>query len=49
MGCGMLAMGQNLAVGGQNASFQCQALAQLDWLVVRDLCETKTASFWPGR
>jgi formate dehydrogenase major subunit len=43
---GLMAMGQNPAVGGQNASFQRQALAQLDWLVVRDLFETETASFW---
>jgi formate dehydrogenase major subunit len=43
---GFMAMGQNPAVGGQNASFQRQALAKLDWLVVRDLYETETASFW---
>src|SRR5262249_45681678 len=43
---GLFAMGQNPAVGGQNASFQRQALAKLDWLVVRDLYETETASFW---
>ena len=43
---GFFAMGQNPAVGGQNASFQRQALAKLDWLVVRDLFETETASFW---
>ncbi len=43
---GLFAMGQNPAVGGQNASFQRQALARLDWLVVRDLYETETASFW---
>ena len=41
-----MAMGQNPAVGGQNASFQRQALAKLDWLVVRDLYETETATFW---
>src|SRR5207248_1240804 len=40
------AMGQNPAVGGQNASFQRKALAKLKWLVVRDLYETETASFW---
>ena len=33
---GFMAMGQNPAVGGQNASFQRRALAKLDWLVVRD-------------
>jgi formate dehydrogenase major subunit len=43
---GLFAMGQNPAVGGQNASYQRQALARLDWLVVRDLYETETASFW---
>jgi formate dehydrogenase major subunit len=43
---GFFAMGQNPAVGGQNASYQRQALAKLDWLVVRDLYETETASFW---
>jgi formate dehydrogenase major subunit len=43
---GFFAMGQNPAVGGQNASFQRQALAKLDWLVVRDLFETETATFW---
>jgi formate dehydrogenase major subunit len=43
---GFFAMGQNPAVGGQNASYQRHALAKLDWLVVRDLYETETASFW---
>jgi formate dehydrogenase major subunit len=43
---GMFALGQNPAVGGQNAGFQRQALAKLEWLVVRDLFETETASFW---
>jgi formate dehydrogenase major subunit len=43
---GFFALGQNPAVGGQNASFQRRALAKLDWLVVRDIFETETASFW---
>ena len=43
---GLFAMGQNPAVGGQNASLHRKALAQLDWLVVRDLFETETVSFW---
>ncbi len=34
---GFFAMGQNPAVGGQNAGFQRKALAKLDWMVVRDL------------
>jgi formate dehydrogenase major subunit len=43
---GFFAMGQNPAVGGQNAGFQRKALARLKWMVVRDLYETETASFW---
>ncbi|HEY0603868.1 MAG TPA: molybdopterin-dependent oxidoreductase [Herpetosiphonaceae bacterium] len=43
---GFFAMGQNPAVGGQNAGFQRKALAKLKWMVVRDLFETETASFW---
>jgi formate dehydrogenase major subunit len=43
---GFFAMGQNPAVGGQNASLQRKALAKLKWLVVRDFYETETASFW---
>jgi len=43
---GMFAIGQNPAVGGQNAGLQRRALANLDWLVVRDYFETETASFW---
>src|SRR5262249_8454782 len=43
---GFFAMGQNPAVGGQNAGNQRQALPRLRWLVVRDLYETETASFW---
>jgi formate dehydrogenase major subunit len=43
---GFLCVGQNPAVGGQNARFQRKALAKLDWLVVRDFFETETAAFW---
>lgn len=43
---GMFAMGQNPAVGGQNARYQRSALANLDWLVVKDNFETETAAFW---
>jgi formate dehydrogenase major subunit len=43
---GFFAMGQNPAVGGQNAGYQRRALAKLEWLVVRDLYETETATFW---
>ena len=43
---GMFAMGQNPAVGGQNAGFQRGRWRKLDWLVVSDLFETETATFW---
>ena len=43
---GMFAMGQNPAVGGQNAIFQRRAMAKLKWLVVKDNFETETAAFW---
>ena len=43
---GFLVMGQNPAVGGQNARLQRKALAKLDWMVVRDFYETETAAFW---
>jgi formate dehydrogenase major subunit len=43
---GFFAMGQNPAVGGQDAGFQRKALSKLKWLVVSDLYETETASFW---
>jgi formate dehydrogenase major subunit len=47
---GLLVIGQNPAVGGQNAEFQRTALERLEWLVVRDYFETETAAFWkrPG-
>jgi formate dehydrogenase major subunit len=43
---GMFAMGQNPAVGGQNAAFQRRAMAKLEWLVVKDNFETETAAYW---
>jgi formate dehydrogenase major subunit len=47
---GMLVVGQNPAVGGQNAEYQRTALGKLEWMVVRDYFETETAAFWkrPG-
>jgi formate dehydrogenase-N alpha subunit len=45
---GMVCMGQNPAVGGPNARFERKAMESLDWLVVMDLFETETASFWKG-
>ena len=43
---GFMAIGQNPAVGGQNAVYQRAGMAQLDWLVVKDLFVTETAEFW---
>jgi formate dehydrogenase major subunit len=45
---GMVCMGQNPAVAGPNARFERKALESLDWLVVMDLFETETATFWKG-
>ena len=39
-------MGQNPAVGSQHSGLQRRALAHLKWLVVRDLSELETATFW---
>jgi len=43
---GLFVMGQNPAVGAPNAALERRALAQLKWLVVRDMVEVETASFW---
>ena len=43
---GFIVMGQNPVVGSANAGLQRQALANLDWLVVRDTNEIETAAFW---
>jgi formate dehydrogenase major subunit len=39
-------MGQNPAVGAPNARLERRAMGNLKWLVVRDLVETETATFW---
>ncbi|MBV8672129.1 MAG: formate dehydrogenase, partial [Acidobacteriaceae bacterium] len=43
---GLFVMGQNPAVGAPNGRLQRKAMAKLKWLVVRDMVETETASFW---
>ena len=43
---GLFVMGQNPAVGASNGRLQRRALSKLKWLVVRDMVETETASFW---
>jgi formate dehydrogenase major subunit len=43
---GYFVMGENPVVGGANGNLWRKALGKLKWLVVRDLVEVETASFW---
>ena len=43
---GFFVMGENPAVGSANGKLHRLAMAKLDWLVVRDLAEIETATFW---
>jgi formate dehydrogenase major subunit len=43
---GYFLWGQNPAVGSANARMQRMGLANLDWLVVRDLVMIESATFW---
>ena len=43
---GLFVMGQNPAVGATNGRLQRKAMRNLKWLVVRDLIETETSTFW---
>jgi formate dehydrogenase major subunit len=43
---GLFVMGQNPAVGSPNAKFHRTSLTKLKWLVVRDMVEVETATFW---
>src|SRR6266536_6058711 len=43
---GLFVMGQNPAVGASNGRLERTALSKLKWVVVRDMVETETASFW---
>jgi formate dehydrogenase major subunit len=43
---GYVIAGENPAVGNANAHAHRLALAKLDWLVVRDVVEIESASFW---
>jgi len=43
---GLVVMGQNPAVGSPNAGFHRKAMSNLRWLVVREMVETETATFW---
>ena len=42
----MIVAGQNPAVGSSNSRLHRLAMAKLEWLVVRDLVEVESASFW---
>ena len=43
---GYFLLGENPAVGSANSRLHRLALAELDWLVVRDMQEIESASFW---
>jgi formate dehydrogenase major subunit len=43
---GLFLMGQNPAVAGPNSGLERRALHKLKWLVVRDMVEIESASFW---
>ena len=43
---GFFLLGQNPAVGSANGRAQRLGMANLDWLVVRDLFEIESATFW---
>src|SRR5262249_44919155 len=43
---GLFIMGQNPAVAGPNSGLERRALAKLKWLVVREMVESESATFW---
>jgi formate dehydrogenase major subunit len=43
---GLFVMGQNPAVAAPNSGLERRALGKLKWLVVREMVETETATFW---
>jgi formate dehydrogenase major subunit len=43
---GMIVVGENPAVGSSHSKLHRLAMANLKWLVVRDLVEIESASFW---
>ena len=47
---GLWIMGMNPAVCGANARFEREALKKLEWMVVQEIFDTETTSFWraPG-
>jgi formate dehydrogenase major subunit len=43
---GFFVMGQNPAVGSMHAGLMRRAMSHIKWIVVRDLADLETASFW---
>jgi formate dehydrogenase major subunit len=43
---GFFCIGENPAVGSANSSMHRRAMANLEWLVVRDFSEIESAAFW---
>ena len=43
---GLFVMGQNPAIGSQNCGLQRRGLRNMKWLVIRDLNQIETATFW---
>jgi formate dehydrogenase major subunit len=43
---GLFLIGQNPVIGGHNTHMIRQALPNLEWMVVRELFENETASYW---
>jgi formate dehydrogenase major subunit len=43
---GLLLIGQNPVIGGHNTHMIRQALPNLEWMVVREMFENETASYW---
>jgi formate dehydrogenase major subunit len=43
---GLFVMGENPAVAGPNSGMERRALSKLKWLVVRDMVDIETSSFW---
>jgi formate dehydrogenase major subunit len=43
---GMIVAGENPAVGSANGKAHRMGMANLEWMVVRDVMETETAAFW---
>jgi len=45
---GLWIMGENPAVSGPNARLERKAMANLDWMVIQEIFDTETCSFWRG-